>query len=183
MTASRFSARSLLRRSPLAVLLCAAGCVAPPRAPAPVDGPRPTPTVALPAPAPASADWQDWPRTPGTWTYQRDARGSRALFGTAGQDALAVLRCDQGERRVFLSRPGSAAAPFTIRTTSTTRSVSAQPTGGTPPYVATAFAPTDPLLDAMAFSRGRFTIEQAGTPALVLPPYAEIGRVIEDCRG
>ncbi len=181
MTVSRSSTRSLLRVLPATALLFAAGCVAPPRAPTPVDVPRPTPTVSLPAPAPV--DWQDWPRTPGTWTYQRDARGSRALFGTAGQDALAVLRCDQGERRIFLSRAGSAAAPFTIRTTSTTRNVPAQPTGGTPPYVATAFTPGDPLLDAIAFSRGRFVIEQTGASALVLPPYAEIGRVIEDCRG
>lgn len=181
MTVSRPPVRPLLRVLPPIALLWVAACVAPPRAPTPVDAPRPTPTLAPPRPAPV--DWQDWPRTPGTWTYQRDARGSRALFGTAGRDALAVLRCDRGERRLFLSRPGSATAPFTIRTTSTTRSVAAQPTGGTPPYAATAFAPTDPLLDAIAFSRGRFTIEQAGTPALVLPPYAEIGRVIEDCRG
>ena len=45
------------------------------------------------------------------------------------------------------------------------------------------FAPNDPLLDAIAFSRGRFVIEQTGQPPLVLPPHAEIGRVIEDCRG
>ena len=180
MIAPRPPARPLLRPLPLAALLWVAACVAPPRAPTPVDVPRPTPTVVLPRPA--SVDWQDWPRTPGSWTYQRDARGSRALFGTAGQDALAVLRCDQGERRMFLSRAGNATTPFTIRTTSATRAVVAQPTGGTPPYAAVAFAPTDPLLDAMAFSRGRFVIEQAGTPALVLPPYAEIGRVIEDCR-
>ncbi|NTS64698.1 hypothetical protein HRV97_05960 [Sphingomonas sp. HHU CXW] len=174
------ASRLPLRLSTL-LLLGVGACVAPPRAPAPVDLPRPTPTLALPAPAPV--DWQDWPRTPGTWTYQRDARGSRALFGTAGQDARAVLRCDRAERRLFLSRSGGETTPFTIRTTATTRSIAAQPTGGTPPYVATAFAPNDPLLDAMAFSRGRFVIEQAGTPALVLPPYAEVGRVIEDCRG
>ena len=173
--------RSLLRRSTAAALLWVAACVAPPRSPAPVDVPRPTPTIVLPAPAPV--DWQDWPRTPGSWSYGRDARGSRALFGTAGQDALVVLRCDQGARRLFLSRSGGASTPFTIRTTSSTRSVAAQPTGSTPPYAATAFAPNDPLLDAVAFSRGRFVVEQAGTSALVLPPYAEIGRVIEDCRG
>lgn len=183
MIAPRHRFHSPLRLSPVVALLWVAACVAPPRAPAPVDVPRPapTPTIALPAPSPV--DWQDWPRMPGTWSYGRDARGSRALFGTAGQDALAVLRCDLGERRVFLSRAGTIATPFTIRTTSATRSVAAQPTGGTQPYVATAFVPNDPLLDAIAFSRGRFVIEQAGTPALVLPPYAEIGRVIEDCRG
>ncbi|WP_019517736.1 hypothetical protein [Sphingomonas sp. Mn802worker] len=182
MTVTRFSTRLLLRLSPMALLWMAA-CVAPPRAPTPVDVPRPAaaPTVAPPPPAPV--DWQDWPRTPGTWSYGRDARGSRALFGTPGQDALAVLRCDLGERRIFLSRSGTATSSFAIRTTALTRSVTARSTGGTPPYVAAAFAPNDPLLDAVAFSRGRFVIEQAGMPALVLPPYAEIGRVIEDCRG
>jgi hypothetical protein len=58
-----------------------------------------------------------------------------------------------------------------------------QPTGGTPPYVATALAATDPLLDAIAFSRGRVTLEQAGLAPLVVPPYAEVARTIEDCRG
>ncbi len=33
----------------------------------------------------------------------------------------------------------------------------------------------DPLLDAMAFSRGRFTNEQSGQVPLVIPAYAEIG--------
>jgi hypothetical protein len=51
------------------------------------------------------------------------------------------------------------------------------------PYVAAALAVNDPLLDAMAFSRGRVAIQQDGAQTLVIPPYAEIGRVIEDCRG
>ena len=73
--------------------------------------------------------------------------------------------------------------PLTVRTSSTTRTLAVQPTGGTPPYVAASLAATDPLLDAMAFSRGRFVVEQAGAPPLVLPAWAEIGRVVEDCRG
>jgi len=40
----------------------------------------------------------------------------------------------------------------------------------------------DPLLDALAFSRGRFAIVASGTPALVLPAWPEIARVVEDCR-
>lgn len=160
-----------------------AACVpqaAPPPAPAPA--PRPTATRVAPPP-PLAANWEDWPRTPGNWRYERDARGSRALFGLVGSDAIAVLRCDLGTRQVYLSRSGTAAGPLTIRTSSTTRALSAQPTGGTPPYVAAALAPRDALLDAMAFTRGRFTIEQSGTAPLVLPPYAEVARVIEDCRG
>ena len=39
------------------------------------------------------------------------------------------------------------------------------------------------MLDAMVFSRGRFVVERTGAAPLVVPPYAEIGRVVEDCRG
>ena len=172
------------RRARLALALIlaagAAACVpAPDRRPAPPPAPAPAP---LPSPSPV-ANWEDWAMTPGTWRYERDARGSRALFGMAGADARAVLRCDRDARQMFLSRPGTAGGSFTVRTTSRTASVPARPTGGTPPYVAAAFAPRDALLDAMAFSRGRFVVELAGTAPLVLPTYAEIGRVIEDCRG
>jgi hypothetical protein len=163
--------------------LLVAGCVAPPRAePPPPPPPRPAPPPPRPAPPPP-ADWRDWPQTPGTWSYARDGRGSRAMFGTANADALVVLRCDRDERRIFLSRAGDSRAPLAVRTSSTTRSVTVAPTGGSLPYVAAALAPNDPLLDAMAFSRGRFALDQAGTPPLALPAWAEVGRVIEDCRG
>ena len=164
--------------------LSVAGCVAPP-----ADAPPPPPARAAapppppPAPAPLASDWRDWPLTPGTWTYERDARGGRAMFGAAGSDARLVLRCDLPARRFMLSRAGQATGPLTVRTSSTTRAVPVRPTGGTQAYVAAEFAAREPLLDAMAFSRGHFVIEQAGAPALVVPAYAEIGRVIEDCRG
>ncbi len=142
-----------------------------------------SPAPPPPAPAPLAADWRDWPLTPGTWRYERDARGTRALFGGVGSDALLVLRCDLPARRFFLSRAGQATGPLTVRTSSTTKAVAVRPTGGVPPYVAAEPSARDPLLDAMAFSRGRFVIEQAGAATLVVPAYAEIGRVIEDCRG
>jgi hypothetical protein len=34
----------------------------------------------------------------------------------------------------------------------------------------------------MAYSRGRFAVEINGLPTLYLPSWAEVGRVIEDCR-
>lgn len=82
-----------------------------------------------------------------------------------------------------MSRAGAATGPLTVRTSSVTRAVSVQSTGGAPAYVAAELPVRDGLLDAMAFSRGRFVIEQAGAPPLVVPAYAEIGRVTEDCRG
>uniref|UniRef100_UPI0035C99D06 hypothetical protein n=1 Tax=uncultured Sphingomonas sp. TaxID=158754 RepID=UPI0035C99D06 len=166
----------------LAPLFAIAGCVSAPQlVPAPrppVATPRPVPAL----PAPQAADWRDWAVTPGDWVYRVDARGSIAVFGTPGADALLTLRCDRQTDMVYLSRQGTAVAPLTLRSSSLARSLSVQPTGGTPAYVAAALAPRDPLLDAMAFSRGRFLVEQAGMPTLVVPAWAEVGRVTEDCR-
>ena len=168
-------------RSPFALvaLLVIAACV-PRRELSPLPAAPVVP--AAPSPAPLAGDWRDWPLSHGTWTYRQDARGSIALFGSAGRDAAATLRCDRAARQLYLSRSGTATTPLTIRTTSTTRALAVQPTGGTPPYVALALAPRDPLLDAMAFSRGRFVLEQSGLAPLVIPAWAEIGRVVEDCR-
>ncbi|MBR0553357.1 hypothetical protein [Stakelama marina] len=174
----------------LALALLAAGCVpqSPPPLPAPQPSPVPTPAPApVPTPSPTpqpTGDWRDWPLTPGDWTYRQDDRGSLALFGQPGEDALFVIRCDKQRGQVYLSRAGliQGPLPITIRTTSMTRTVSASPTGGTPPYAAAALAPGDRLLDAMSFSRGRFIVEAAGMPTLVIPAWSEVPRVTEDCR-
>jgi len=99
-----------------------------------------------------------------------------------------MLRCDVARRRVYLSRlPGAAvpaaSATLSIRTSSVVRAVAAVAGSGTPTYWVAEFDVRDPLLDAMAFSRGRFVIETAGAPRLVIPAWAEVSRVIEDCRG
>lgn len=173
-----------------------AGCVAervvPPAPPAPT--PRPVPPPARPetprpapalAPAPASANWRDAPQTPGTWSYQAEAGGSVARFGTLGAAPLLAMRCDPLRRTVTLSRPGMAAAPIpaSISTSGGTEALSASPVpGATTSMLAIVFAANDRRLDAMAFSRGRFALDINGLPTLYLPVWAEIGRVIEDCR-
>ena len=161
-----------------------AGCVPqvapPPRA---IPSPAPAPVQAPPPPPPPVRDWRDRPATVGDWVYKRDARGSVALFGPQGADALLVLRCDTARRQVFLSVPGTQAGPAVIRTSSVSRTLQLLPTGGQPPYLAVALTPTDPLLDAMGFSRGRFALEQAGSAPLAIPAWPEIERVTEDCRG
>lgn len=164
----------------LAAILFVSGCVSPPKAP------RPAPPVAVPRPAPPvlpvpqGADWRDWAATPGDWAYRVEARGSVATFGASGGAAMLTLRCDRGAGTVTLSRSGAAATPLTLRTSSLVRTVPVQPSGAS---VAVALAARDPLLDALAFSRGRFIVEQQGAPTLVVPAWAEVGRVIEDCRG
>lgn len=173
-------------RSPsfLAITIAAvavAGCVPRAAPPVPVAVPTPPPPVVAPPPV-LPADWQDWPWTPGAWRYLRDTNGTRAVYAQPGQPVALQLRCDRAARAIWLERPGAIVAPFTIRTTSTTRTVATQAAPGASPQIAARFAVDDRLLDAMAFTRGRFTVEQPGTPPLVLPPWAEIGRVIEDCR-
>lgn len=184
---SRFS---LIPVVPLTFAAMVAGCTPPsvipePARPMPVPTPSPTPAprpAQTPTPPPAAADWRDWPVTPGNWVYRQDDRGSIALFGRVGEDADLTLRCDRNRMRVYFSRRGDAAGQLTIRTSSTLRSVSAAPTGGTPAYVAVDFAPRDALLDAIGHTRGRFVVEMAGAPHLVVPAWGEILRVIEDCR-
>ncbi|MDX1704632.1 MAG: hypothetical protein R3235_10110, partial [Altererythrobacter ishigakiensis] len=48
--------------------------------------------------------------------------------------------------------------------------------------VAANLPANDPLLDAMAITKGRFAIEVEGMEPLYIPAWAEVTRVIEDCR-
>jgi len=159
---------------------------------APVTPPvTPTAITSAPAPVPAPGtipayrgDWRDWAVTPGNWVYRQDGRGSIALFGVPGADADFTIRCDRIAGQVFVSRKGAAPgnAPVTFRTSSSLRTLAMQPTGATPAYMALTLFPRDPLLDAIGFSRGRFIVEQATLPVLVIPAWAEVLRVAEDCR-
>ncbi|WBY06343.1 hypothetical protein PIB19_12015 [Sphingomonas sp. 7/4-4] len=166
--------------------LLLAGCVAPsqppPRPAPPVAVPTPAPTPApAPPPPPASADWRDWPLTPGTWSYRADAQGGTASFGMSGLAPELTLRCDRARSRIVLTRSGLVSAPaLTIRTTSIARTLPVSPatTGA-----AADLAARDALIDAMGYSRGRFVVQGGGVPTLVVPAWAEILRVAEDCRG
>ena len=120
--------------------------------------------------------------TPGNWIYDQDTRGSIARYGPAGGDAAFVLRCDRSGRRIFVSVPGTTGGAMLLRASTALRSVPALPTGGLAPYVAVELAARDSILDALAFSRGRFTIE-LGPTRTVLPTWPEFARVVEDCRG
>lgn len=161
-----------IRFIPLAPLILIVACVprseppAPQPAPAPAPAPMPAP-VAASTPAPAQAGWEDAPQTAGDWTY---ANGT-ATFGLPGQPRL-TMACVGGAVRIAI--PGALTGLLTVRTETATRAV--QATGGTASLQA-----RDPLLDAMAFSKGRFAIEGGGQP-LYVPAWPEVSRVIEDCR-
>lgn len=171
--------RHIFAFASLAVL---AACVAPsapapkPAPPAPVPAPAPAPAP----PPPASSDWRDWPLTPGGWSYREDARGSVALFGGSGADPAFTLRCDRARRQLHLTRRGAGAGTMTVRTSSTARSLAV---GAATDGATVALPANDPLIDAMGYSRGRFIVETAPLPPLVVPAWAEVLRVAEDCRG
>ncbi len=111
---------------------------------------------------------------------------STARYGTAGARPVAMLTCDPARRATILWRTGPATSTTTgqitlvVTTTGTRKLLTATPdtAGG----ASVALAPGDPLLDEMAFSRGRFMLEIPGTSTLYLPSWVEISRVIEDCR-
>ena len=48
--------------------------------------------------------------------------------------------------------------------------------------VSAELAAYDPFLDAIASSRGRIGFSTSGLAALVVPSWADVARVIEDCR-
>lgn len=184
----------------IAPILAIAGCTEPPQpAPAPRGGtaapaprpqpvPQPRPAPAPPAPRAGAASWRDLPQTPGSWTYSAEGTGSAIRFGQPGAAPLLVVRCDRTRPAIVLQQPGFGASevPATITTSSTVRRLSAAPGPSAAPNAAAQFeialAVRDPLLDAMAFSRGRFMLEMAGAQTLMLPAWSELGRVIEDCR-
>jgi hypothetical protein len=72
---------------------------------------------------------------------------------------------------------------MTVRTSAGTRSLPLSLQAEPRAYVWSALPATDRLLDQIAFSRGRFTVEVPGTQMLVIPAWAEPARVVEDCRG
>jgi hypothetical protein len=172
-----------------ALILLTTSCAAPPpvskppivTAPAPVVKPAPLPT--RPVIQQPAGHWTDWTIAAGAWVYRRDERGSIALYGTPGADALVTLRCDKARARLFLSRASDVGGTMTVRTSSTSKALSVQPTGGKPAYAASEIGAGDPILDAMAFSRGRIALELNGAQNIAIPVWSEIGRVVEDCRG
>ena len=118
----------------------------------------------------------------GGWTYAATGDGSEARFTNAASAVQLTVHCSRATRRVSIAKAAGAAAPLlNVWTSSLTRSVPSafNPATG---RLTIDLAPYDPLLDAMAMSRGRVGFSVGAEPALVLPVWAEISRVIEDCR-
>ena len=108
------------------------------------------------------------PLTPGQWSYAATIGGSEARFG-----ASLSIRCDRASRRVTVKRidAGATAGALTIGTDLAVHVIGADGT----------LAATAPVLDAIAFSRGRFIVTGGGV-RLIVPASPEAARSIEDCR-
>jgi len=176
---------------------------APPVAPAPMPLPPraapPAPPAPRPAPtasAPAGVDWRDVPLPAGDWVWTARAGGGEARFGQAGRPPIAIMACDRAGGVVRIALPpdpaqgqsaqGQPAAtrPATIATSTSSGTFVAEPHAiDALSTLAITLPVAHRLLDAMAFSRGRFRVEIGGLPPVVLPSWSEVGRVVEDCRG
>ena len=111
------------------------------------------------------------PLSPGQWNYSASATASEAQFG-----ASFSIRCDRTNRRVTLRRIEPGATPLSALTIDTDLAVQTIAADG---VVASSHA----VLDAIAFSRGRFIVSGGGGGLrLVLPAAPEAARSIEDCR-
>ena len=118
----------------------------------------------------------------GSWSYAPVADGSEAVFANSNGVPQLWVHCTRATRRITISRPASAAAPvLNIWTSSLTRSAASSfnPATG---RLTIELANYDPLLDALVSSRGRIGFTIGTQPPLVVPPWPEPARVIEDCR-
>jgi hypothetical protein len=131
------------------------------------------------------ADWRDVPQTPGTWSWSMASGRSHASFGLPDAEPIAWIECHKPVATVFLARSGSGGeshVPLAVTTTTGARPLLSEPLISPAGWLVAELKASDPVLDAIAFSRGRFLFDAAGQPQLALPSWAEVARVIEDCR-
>lgn len=169
---------------PLAVLALAS-CSTQPASPPPAPTASASPAPVSPPPAVAEPDeWMDAPATPGEWTYAPGSGATMASFTDRGGARLFSIGCNQQTLAVTLFRPSETPgpAPIKVLTETATRMLDALSANDGMTGLAVQLPARDPLLDAMAISKGRFAVETAGLPTLYLPSWAEVSRVIEDCR-
>lgn len=131
---------------------------------------------------PAAVDLDKVQAALGNWSYRAAASGtSEADFIDGSGRVRLIVRCSRATRQVSFIRSGvAAAAPSMAVTTSYgTRILASAFAAGN---LSAAVAGTDPLLDQIAFSRGKWAVANSGDGALVVPSWADATRVVEDCR-
>lgn len=166
-----------------ALITALGGCAAIPK----VD--ETTPQVPAPPPqqpplsaVPPAQPWDERPLTKGAWRY--DAARRTASYMAAGQATPVIsMTCAGGaiqfETQAFATRGQAVAVDFKSSFGNTR--LRFEPHGTTGNLL--SLSARDHKLDQMAFSRGRFALDASNGHTLTLPAHAEVGRVIEDCRG
>lgn len=129
-------------------------------------------------------DWRDQPETPGAWRWALVNGQSTALFIGADEKQIAMLKCDPAKGTILLARPGVGEPPMglMVRTTSMAPRLLSASERPAALWIGIQLPARDPLLDAIAFSRGRFALELLGQDSFYIPAWPEVSRVIEDCR-
>jgi hypothetical protein len=130
----------------------------------------------------AVTDFANAPAASGSWGYQAAPGGSSARFVDTSAIARLTIQCTRATRRVNISQTSAApSATLLVWTSSSSRNLAArfEPNAM---RVSAELAAMDPLLDAIAFSRGRIAVQLAGSQPLVVPAGPEAARVVEDCR-
>jgi hypothetical protein len=136
--------------------------------------------------APPVADISTAPVSAGLWIYQAVPGGSTARFIDATGTARFALECSKATRRVTIARTSAVAAPSIFLWASDASRTLFTRFEPNAMRLATELTARDPLLDAIAFSRGRIAVTiggaAGGAQALVMPAWPEAARTIEDCR-
>jgi hypothetical protein len=161
-----------------ALAACVPGREAPPPLPPPPPAPEAAP-VRPPPPPTLIDDWQAAPLSPGDWSYRPNPATPEAVFRSEGVVSFTIS-CERG-RSVRLRWVGAQARTIGIHTSYGERQLPVSAVHINMVFV--DLPPNDPLLEQIAFSRGRFLVESEGAQSLVLPAWPEPARVIEDCRG
>ncbi len=162
----------------LLLTLAFASCVAPS-----IDAPPPRAVPVTVAPPPVAAPLPVVPGAvePGNWSYAATKTGSSARFGAGGATAFAV-ECEAANRnivlRVLRANPSAPDTTVVLRASTMLKSV---PVSGGGAFGTARLTARDPILDALAFSRGKFGVSVDGRERW-LPAWPEVARVVEDCR-
>lgn len=153
----------------------------PPVVQAPAPTPTPTPTPVPVVQEPVFENYLDAPQTAGDWTYRDQSNGGMALYSAADGSPLFMLECDRVVPSIMLFRAsgGEGTRAARIQTETTERALQMQGVGS---GHVVQIDPRDPILDAMAITKGRFAVGVEGERTLYLPAWVEVSRVIEDCR-
>jgi hypothetical protein len=118
----------------------------------------------------------------GSWRYATASDGSAVTFSNSSGQPQLTIHCTRATRRVSIIKNSPSASPSLWIWTSSQAKTLPATYDSTSARVSAELGAYDSFLDAIASSRGRIGFGTPGLAALVVPPWADVARVIEDCR-